>query len=181
MAKIKVMGVFVFSILGLAVLLAGSDNGRRREFKAELKGINEVGPLGGAISTPGRGSFSAVLSHDGTTVRYRLRYADLEADITQSHIHVGQTHTTGGISVWLCKTDATAASAPADTPFCPDPRNGTVEDEFTAADVIGPSGQGVDAGEFAELIRLMRSGVTYANVHSTKYAPGEIRGQIRED
>ncbi|HEY7819016.1 MAG TPA: hypothetical protein VIG29_12405, partial [Vicinamibacteria bacterium] len=75
MATVKTMSVFVFSILGLAVLLSGSDNGRRREFKAELKGINEVGPLGGAISTPGRGSFSAVLSNDGTTVRYRLRYA----------------------------------------------------------------------------------------------------------
>ena len=46
--------------------------------------------------------------------------------------------------------------------------------------VLGPSGQGIDPGEFDELIRAMRAGATYANVHSTpNRAGGEIRGQIR--
>lgn len=34
----------------------------------------------------------------------------------------------------------------------------------TAADVIGPSGQGVAAGEFEEVLTAMRAGVAYANV-----------------
>ena len=43
---------------------------------------------------------------------------------------------------------------------------------------------GIAPGEFAELVRAIRGGVTYANVHSAgtgvpaKFAGGEIHGQI---
>ena len=37
-----------------------------------------------------------------------------------------------------------------------------------------------DAGEpLSDLIRLMRAGETYINVHTENYPPGETRGQIR--
>jgi hypothetical protein len=49
----------------------------------------------------------------------------------------------------------------------------------TAADVVGPAGQGIAAGEFEEVLNAMRAGVTYANLHSTRNPGGEIRGQIR--
>ncbi len=168
-------------IMGVAVSTASSDRGKRRKFEADLKGIFEVTAAGGAISTVAKGSFSARLSDDGNTLTYRLRYSDLEDDITQAHIHVGQFHTSGGISVFLCKTEANPGPTPDLTPFCPDPRSGEVEGTLTAANVFGPAGQGVAAGEFEELVRLMRSGVTYANVHSLKFPAGEVRGQIRED
>lgn len=74
----------------------------------------------------------------------------------------------------MCQT--TATPGPAGTPICP--QSGTVTGTFTAANVIGPSEQGIAAGEFEELIKAMRAGVTYANVHSTKFPGGEIRGQI---
>jgi hypothetical protein len=45
--------------------------------------------------------------------------------------------------------------------------------------VIGPLGQGVAAGEFAEVLAAIRKGVTYANVHSSRNPGGEIRGQIK--
>jgi hypothetical protein len=45
--------------------------------------------------------------------------------------------------------------------------------------VIGPADQGIDPGEFDELVRAMRAGVTYANVHTTRFGGGEIRGQIK--
>ena len=48
-----------------------------------------------------------------------------------------------------------------------------------AADVVGPAGQGVAAGEFEEVLTALREGVTYANVHSARNPLGEIRGQIR--
>ena len=44
--------------------------------------------------------------------------------------------------------------------------------------MIGPANQGIAAGEFDELVRAIRAGVTYANVHSEKFPGGEIRGQI---
>ena len=47
-----------------------------------------------------------------------------------------------------------------------------------AADVVGPAVQGIALGEFGELLRAMRKGVTYANVHSDKHPSGEIRGNI---
>jgi hypothetical protein len=47
--------------------------------------------------------------------------------------------------------------------------------------VIGPAGQGIAAGEFAEIVRAIRAGRAYANVHSTKFPGGEIRGQINDD
>jgi hypothetical protein len=47
-----------------------------------------------------------------------------------------------------------------------------------AGDVIGPAGQGVAAMEFDELLRAMRAGRTYVNVHSDKHPGGEIRGKL---
>ena len=47
--------------------------------------------------------------------------------------------------------------------------------------MIGPAAQLVAAGELAELVRAIKAGVTYANVHTTAVASGEIRGQIRVD
>jgi hypothetical protein len=51
----------------------------------------------------------------------------------------------------------------------------------TGADIVGPSGQGLTTGEFAELLRAIDKNVTYANVHSSKHTGGEIRGQIESE
>jgi hypothetical protein len=44
--------------------------------------------------------------------------------------------------------------------------------------VVGPTAQGIEAGRLVELIAAMRLGLTYANVHSSKFPGGEIRAQI---
>ncbi len=54
----------------------------------------------------------------------------------------------------------------------------TVTGTIDADDVIGPAAQGIAPGELGELVRAMKSGVTYANVHSTKFPGGEIRSQL---
>lgn len=167
---------------GLGPIAASHDNdhGRgRRRLKADLRGFSEVS----AVSSAARGSFQAVLSQDETSIEYRLRFNGLEASVTQSHIHFGDHHTNGGISVWLCGTATNPG--PSGTPLCADPAidptNGDVTGTLSAAQVVGPAGQGIAAGEFEELVRAIRAGVTYVNVHSTKFPGGEIRGEIRVD
>jgi hypothetical protein len=49
-----------------------------------------------------------------------------------------------------------------------------------AADVIGPTAQGIPPGGFAEIIAAMRAGHTYANVHNSMFPGGEIRAQIND-
>jgi hypothetical protein len=46
------------------------------------------------------------------------------------------------------------------------------------AQVLTATGQGIDTGEFDEVVRAIRAGATYANVHSALFPPGEIRGQL---
>ena len=41
---------------------------------------------------------------------------------------------------------------------------------------VDPLAETID--EFDELVALLRDGVTYANVHSSKFPGGEIHGQI---
>jgi len=154
--------------------------------RVHLSGFNEVhfiaGPpaaLRGAVSTPASGKFVAEIDEQGNIIHYKLSYKNLEGTVAQAHIHFGQRHTVGGIVVWLCQTAGTPAPATvaALTPFCPEPE-GTVEGTITPAQVLAQTAQGIDAGEFDELVRAMRAGATYANVHSTLFTPGEIRGQI---
>ena len=59
------------------------------------------------------------------------------------------------------------------------PTSGTVTGDVDASDVVGPAGQGIEAGAFGELIKAMRAGHAYVNVHSVKFPGGEIRAQIR--
>ena len=42
----------------------------------------------------------------------------------------------------------------------------------------GAANNGVGAGEWEEILSLVRAGRTYANVHSTKFPGGEIRSQL---
>jgi hypothetical protein len=185
--------LFAFTVLLLGAgtqpsVLAGDrddrddryDNYKRRSLRATLIGYEEVP----AVSSTGSGRFKAKLNEDGVSFDYELSYQGLEGNVTQSHIHFAQKSVNGGISIWLCET-ATNPSPSASTPACANPldpldtQSGVVTGTITAAEVIGPGGQGIAAGEFAEIFKAMRNGIAYANVHSSRNTGGEIRGQIR--
>jgi len=153
--------------LPLSVALA-----EHKQFRAVMSGTSEVP----ALSTAASGEFQARVNSDDTAVEYQLSYTDLEGSVTQAHIHLGQRDVNGGIAVWLCSNLASPPT-PAGVQACPTPP-AIITGTFTAADVVGPAGQGIAAGEFAELIAALRNGTAYANVHSTKFPGGEVRSQV---
>jgi hypothetical protein len=166
--------VVLVAILASQSFVEADGNRRSRSLRATLDGFQETP----AVSTAASGRFRARLSYDDSFFEYELRYRDLEGDITQSHIHFAQKGVMGGVSVWLCGT--VANPGPMGTPACGGPRAGIVTGTVSAAQVIGPAGQGISPGEFEALLDALREGVTYANVHSTAFGSGEIRGQIRD-
>ena len=143
----------------------------RDEFKvrANLSGYQETPST---LSTPGTGKFTARIDADRQTIDYTLSYEGLEAPAIAAHIHLGARATSGGVSAFLC--------GGGNKPPCP-PAGGTVTGTITPADIIGPAAQGIAPGEFAEVVRAIRNGAVYANVHSTLRPGGEIRGQLRAD
>ncbi|MGH8608131.1 MAG: CHRD domain-containing protein [Gammaproteobacteria bacterium] len=169
------IGIVVLAGLALTTV-AGPLDGLR--LRTNLRGFEEVP----SISTAARGSFRALVSEDGNSIDWTLTYRNLEAAVQQAHIHFGQTGVNGGITVFLCTN---LGNGPAGIQACP-ASPATITGTITAADVSpniaateGARVQGLGTGEFAELIRAIRSGNTYANVHSTTFPGGEVRGQIR--
>jgi hypothetical protein len=138
--------------------------------RAAMGGYDEVP----AVSTTGTGAFSARIDETNQQITWELSYDALEGAITQSHIHVGQAGVNGGISAFLCSN---LGNGPAGTQPCP-AAPATISGIIVPGDVVGPAGQGVAAGEFAELVAAIRAGAAYANVHSTKFPGGEARGTI---
>jgi hypothetical protein len=160
--------VAVASVVATTAVAGGG-----KEIREELEGFQEVP----AVSTDADGRFKAQVR--GEEIRRELSYEDLEGAVTQAHIHFGQRDVNGGISVWLCET-AAAPSPDPDTQMCP-PSPAKISGTATADNVVGPAGQGISAGEFDELLRAIKAGVTYANVHSMTFPGGEIRAQLNDD
>ena len=161
----------------VAAAVAGDGNRKVRE---HLTGYEEVAAAPGVstISTSGTGDFKATVTDE--RIEYKLRYGGLEGDVLQSHIHLGARAIQGGISAFLCTNLGNGPVGRA-TPTCPGPHDGTVRGTIEPADVVGPGGQGISPGEYQELLRAIRAGATYANVHSSKYPSGEIRAQLNDD
>jgi hypothetical protein len=167
--------------LGIAAYaLAGGSGAGFNHLKATMSGYQEVP----AVSSTGTADFRADVSKDGNSISWQLTYGGLEGAVQQSHIHFGQRSVNGGISVFLCTN---LGNGPAGTQACPTP-SGTIGGTITAADVsplipatLGARTQGIDTGEYGELVRAIDNGTTYANIHTTKWPGGEIRAQLNED
>jgi hypothetical protein len=175
MRKLAVV-LSVMAAAGLTVVaaaaLADRGNGHGNRFSARLTGFEETP----SESTPGRGSLKLRIV-GGDTIHYELRYEGFEQPAegatTQAHIHFGQRGVAGGVSAFLCGGSPPSSDKPPCTMT-----EGEFEGVIDAADVIGPSGQGIAATEMDELIRAIRKGYTYGNVHTTNNPAGLIRGQI---
>jgi hypothetical protein len=176
----KVQAALALSIFALSgAQSAGADDDVRR-LRADLIGVNEVV----SVSTTASGKFKALINRAETAIDWELSYEDLQGDVQQAHIHFGQKHTNGGITVFLCTN---LGNGPTGIQACP-PSPATITGTIMAADVspnipatANARTQGINTGELAELIRAIREGATYANVHSSTWPGGEIRDQIGKD
>ena len=147
------------------------------QFGARLRGLEEVP----SISTPGQGYFLGTINAAGTQMDYNLFYFDTRDVVTQAHIHIAQTGVNGGIVLFFCSNLAPpAAPVPLPPPCQNGPGINSVNGTLTAANVITQAGQGIAAGQFAEVIRAIRAGNSYANVHTILFPGGELRGQVTE-
>jgi CHRD domain len=162
-------------IIAMAGLLATATSAKSEQIRAVLTGYEETPS---AVSTTGRGEFSAIIADDGQSIRYRETFSRLQGKITQSHIHVGQLSIGGSVVIFLCQTD-TNKDPTGLAPQCP--QEGTVTGVITSANVIAGSQtpQQLAAGDLAAIITAIHAGATYANVHTDLSPGGEIRGQIR--
>lgn len=182
--KLKVFAVVIASALLWTSALAQS------VFSTRLKGLNET-PI---VVSGATGHAKLTISHDEKSIDYELTYSGLEGSVGTgksvlfAHVHVGRPTVAGGVAVFFCgggNTDATKKACPASAgPGTPNP---AVTGTWTAADITGPTPQGVDPtnpnGEdsFARLVKAIKSGLSYANVHTTRSPGGEIRGQLQRE
>jgi len=151
-------------------IAANDDSGEN--LKTQLAGFQEVP----AIASDGTARFRAKIADDDQSFQWELTFSGL-TKVTQSHIHVGQLSVNGAVVIFLCSN---MGNGPAGTQACPTSA-GTVAGTATAANVIGAAGQGVPAGDFATVLRAIRAGVAYVNIHTAAHPGGEIRGQLSHE
>jgi hypothetical protein len=165
---------FLTTVVGLVA--ADKDQGTVR---TRLTGLEETTAT---INSPGSGEFTATISEDGTMIKYVETYRDLSSAITQSHIHFGRPGLSGQVVLFLC-TNLTPPVGPPMPQACPLSSPATITGTLTEADVIASpvvGGQGIDPGAagFAEMVKAIRTGSAYVNVHTTNHPSGEIRGRL---
>jgi hypothetical protein len=163
---------------------------------ANLTGFEETP----TISTPASGLFQATFDSNAQTVSYELTYQNLSSNATAAHIHLGRSGIAGGIIVPLCQgtgngdggdggDDNVNGQQANGEQACP-ATSGTVTGTLSADDIQEPTAdvvsggqvttvsQGIQAGEFAELVAAVLAHATYVNVHSENFPQGEVRGQV---
>lgn len=162
----------VVSALAIAFAIPAA---HAEKLKVRLSGYQEV-PA--SLSSGGVAEFEAQIheTRAGQRIEWELSYnAGFSSPILQAHIHFGQRHTNGGISIFLCSN---LGNGPAGTQPCP-PGPATIRGEASAADVIGPAAQLINPGEMEEIVAAIRAGAAYVNIHTQQFPGGEIRGQFR--
>ena len=140
----------------------------------QLSGYNE-NP--NSISTPATATFRLTINNQAQEITYRLSYANMPTAVTQAHVHFGSEWQMGAnISFFLC-TNLGNAPAGVVVQACP-AAPATITGTIKAVDVVGPTALGIAPGEFAEVVKAIRAGFTYVNVHTTQFPGGEVRAQL---
>ena len=161
----KTRGISIWAIATLTASLFAvpAAHSATELFSANLGGENEVPP----ISTVGSADFRMQIV--GSNITFSLSFSDLSSPLAVSHLHFAPTKVAGGVMIFLCGGGG--------QPDCPAATSGTITGTITAANVTGPTGQGIAAGDLDSALEAVRAGLAYANMHTANFPGGEIRGQ----
>ncbi len=143
----------------LVVGLATYSFAAEKVFKARLSGSESVP----AVETMAKGYATFTLSKDGRSLSYYLTVSDIE-NVTAAHIHWGKKGENGP-PVALITNEKKAGK------FSGTLAEGTITEKELMGSLMGKS--------VKDLVKEIKKGHTYLNVHTDKYPNGEIRGQIK--
>jgi hypothetical protein len=159
-----VAGAAVVVSAGLGIVAYA--NHRDVQLRASLRGLNEVPPTASAATA----TLRATLDESAQTITFTLDYRNMSATPSAAHVHFGPTRVNGGVMFFFCGGGG--------KPPCPAATSGTITGTVAATDVVGPAAQGIAAGDFANVVRAIRTGNSYANIHSATFPGGEARGKV---
>ena len=163
--KTKNIGFWAITALAVSILAASAAPSHAERFSASLSGDNEVPP----INSAGTGNFQMTIRPDA--INFSLSFADLSSPLSVAHLHFAPSKVSGGVMIFLC--------GGGNQPACPATTSGNITGTITAANVTGPTGQGIAPGDLDSALEAVRDGLSYANMHTTNFTGGEIRGNVQ--
>jgi len=163
--KTKANRFFALGAVMASLIAAPPVNSQTENFSASLSGDNEVPP----INSAGTGNFEMTIQPGAIT--FSLTFSDLSSPLSVAHLHFAPSKVAGGVMIFLC--------GGGNQPACPAATSGTITGTITAANVTGPGGQGIAAGDLDSALAALRDDLSYANMHTANFTGGEIRGQLR--
>lgn len=153
-------------VLGFAMPATRAQNGDAISLCAHLDGLTEVPPN----ATGATADFTATINSDGS-FPFTLDFQGLTANAAVAHLHFAPPKVAGGVMIFLCGGGG--------QPACPAATSGHIDGTITAANVTGPTAQGINAGELQKAIQTaILTGNSYANIHNSRFPGGEIRGDV---
>jgi hypothetical protein len=162
--KTENIGFWAIAAVMANLLAAPVANAQTERFSASLGGENEVPP----INTGGTAAFEMTIQD---TITFSLTFSGLSSPLTVAHLHFAPSKVAGGVMIFLC--------GGGNQPACPAATEGTITGTMTAANVTGPGGQGITPGDLDSALEAVRNDLAYANMHTTNFTGGEIRGQVQ--
>lgn len=173
------MKKFCINLFSLVILLFGSSATvyavDELKFEADLSGAQEVTTPAGGVVADTTGTIEVEFDKALTQAQFRLAVRS-GTGIIQAHLHCAPAGANGPVVAFLF--------GPVDPPV--DVSEGSVEGVLENSDIISPDTPetieacGVPLNNVASLAFAMRAGKVYANVHSTDFPAGVIRGQLLE-
>jgi hypothetical protein len=167
------MGLFCLPALAVAGLAQADE----QNFEATLSGAQEAvfddggNFVPGGTDTEATGRINARFDDAFAGVRVILEVNRLTGDVAAAHFHCGRPGQNGPVVFGLVN--------PGPLEFDGNRLRGTLTNaDFTGADCLEVVGRPVN--NIAALAFAMHDGLIYANVHTSVFPAGEIRGQMLE-